>query len=393
MILAAHLLLAALGLPALAACLYLGLLTALSAGLPVPPPSTRRLRFEIVVPAHDEAGLICRCLSSLQRVDWPADRVRVTVVADNCRDATAALARAAGARVRVRDDPARPGKGHALRLAFEESLRAGWADAIAVVDADSLVSPNLLEAFAARLESGAHAVQADYGVLNPDESWRTRLLAVAHGAFHTVRSRGRERLGLSCGLRGNGWCVTPRALAAAPYRALSLTEDLEYGIALGLAGLRVAYAGEAAVDADMAGSEDIARRQRQRWEDGRLAQLRARALPLLVAAVRRRSAICLDLALDLLVLPLSYVALHLAAFGVLAAAASVWRAACLPWLAAALLGGAALAGYVLRGAQLGGGASGVLALRHAPRYVAWKLRRVLQPHDRGVWAPTRRENR
>jgi len=56
-----------------------------------------------------------------------------------------------------------------------------------VVDADSEVSPNLLEAFAARIEAGAGAIQADYGVLNPDASWRTRLMAIAHGAFHTLR--------------------------------------------------------------------------------------------------------------------------------------------------------------------------------------------------------------
>lgn len=44
-----------------------------------------------------------------------------------------------------------------------------------------------------------------YAVLNPAASWRTRLMSIALEAFHTVRFRGRERLGLSCGIRGSGW--------------------------------------------------------------------------------------------------------------------------------------------------------------------------------------------
>ena len=68
------------------------------------------------------------------------------------------------------------------------------------------------------------------------------------GAIHKVRSRGREHLRLSTGIRGNGWCVTHALLREVPYRYYSLTEDVEYGIALGLAGHRVQFAGEANAD-------------------------------------------------------------------------------------------------------------------------------------------------
>lgn len=384
-------LLLALALPALAACGYLLALTALSARLPRPPRSTRTLRFDVIVPAHNEASVIGRSLLSLAALDWPAQNFRRIVVADNCSDDTARLARAAGATVIERNDPARPGKGHALALAFASSRAAGQADAVVVVDADAEVSPNLLEAFAARIEAGAGAVQAHYGVLAAGQSWRTRLIAIAHGAVHTVRSRARERLRLSCGLRGNGWCVTHAVLDAVPYRAFSQTEDLEYGIALGLAGHRVHFAGEASADAEMTGVETVARRQRQRWEDGRFALVRSQTLPLLRAAVRGRSAVCLDLALDLLVLPLSYVALNVLALATAAALAALWRPDLLGWLWAGGLAGAALLIYVLRGWQLSGrGAAGLLDLLHAPAFIAWKMLRVLRRHERHAWAPTRR---
>lgn len=389
----AHTLLAILALPAIASSLYLLLLTLLSARLPPPARSSRQLHFDVIVPAHNEASMIERCLASLRKLDWPATHFRLLVVADNCNDATASMARAAGALVLERDDATLCGKGYALRLGFEHSCESGWADAVAIVDADTEVSPNLLEAFAARIEAGAGAVQAHYGVLNPAESWRTRLMAIAHGAFHSLRSLARERLRLSCGVRGNGWCVTHRTLVEVPYCAFSLTEDLEYGITLGLAGHRVHYAGEAYANADMATGEMIARRQRQRWEDGRFDLLRAQAVPLLLAAIRSSNRVCLDLALDLLVLPLTYVVLNVIALIAAAGLASLWHAPLLLWLWPGVISVACLLLYVLRGWQLSGrGAAGLVDLLAAPVFILWKLLQVLRGHDRGEWAPTRRQN-
>ena len=92
----------------------------------------------------------------------------------------------------------------------------------------------------------------------------------------------------TCGIRGTGWCVTHQLLQAVPYQAFSLTEDVEYGIDLGLAGYRVAYADEADCDAEMVSNEQSARTQRQRWERGRFQLMRTRTWPLLKAAVQRR---------------------------------------------------------------------------------------------------------
>jgi glycosyltransferase involved in cell wall biosynthesis len=228
------------GVPAAGACLYLLGLTLLSAELPLLPPSKRKLRFDVIVPAHNEELVIAAAVASLKSIEWPQDQFRVIVVADNCTDATVEIAAAAGAHVMQRRDLENRGKGYALDFAFKASRAREWADAVVVVDADAQVSSNILEAFARRIERGDHAVQAHYGVSNTDASWRTRLLSIAKAAFHIVRSRGRERLRLSCGIRGNGWCVTHALLERVPYRAFSLTEDLEYGIALGMAGFRVA---------------------------------------------------------------------------------------------------------------------------------------------------------
>jgi 1,2-diacylglycerol 3-beta-glucosyltransferase len=381
-----------LALPAAVACLYLLVQTLMSGELPAAPRSARQLRFDIIVPAHNEAASISHTIANLRRLDWPAEGYRILVVADNCTDATAAVAAEAGATVLERSDANLRGKGYALLAGFKRSREDGWAEVVAVVDADAEVSSNLLEAFAARLEHGAHAVQAHYGVLDPSGSWRTRLLTVAMAAYHVVRSRARERQRVSCGVRGNGWCITHRLLQQVEYGAFSLAEDIEYGIALGLAGYRVHYAGEAEASQDMTATPQAARKQRQRWEHGRFQLIRSRSLPLLQAAWQRRSPVCLDLALDLLVLPFTYVALGVAGLVVAALLATWWHPGFMPWVWFSVGCALVLVAYTLRGWQLSGtGARGLLDLLGAPAFVVWKLVLMLSRHQSGEWVRTERK--
>jgi 1,2-diacylglycerol 3-beta-glucosyltransferase len=377
-------------LPATAACLYLLVLTLLSAGSAPPPASRRTMFFDVIVPAHDEAAGIGKTISSLQQLGWPGARYRIVIVADNCTDATAAVSRQAGATVLERHDLTRRGKGYALAHAFAWSRSAGIADAVVVVDADSTVSANLLESFAARIEAGACALQAHYGVLNAMDSWRTRLMAIALGAIHKVRSRARERLGLSCGIRGNGWCVTHALLDKMPYRSFSLTEDVEFGIDLGLAGHRVAYCDESHVDGEMVTTEKAARSQRQRWEGGRIGLIREKLPALLRAAIGRRSGVCLDLALDLLVLPLSYVVVNVVAIIAIGALSSDGFRSAL--LVVGLIDLLALAAYVCRGWMLSGiGIVGFWDLLRVPSFLFWKLVAIRFQPKPDSWIRTKRE--
>jgi cellulose synthase/poly-beta-1,6-N-acetylglucosamine synthase-like glycosyltransferase len=347
--------------------------------------------FDIIIPAHNEEVGIAEAVRSVLAIDWPSDRFRVVVVADNCTDSTAEVAARAGAQVLVRQNAELRGKGYALTYAFGDSRQRGWAQAVVIIDADSKVSPNLLEAMAARLEHGEQAVQVHYGVSNIHASWRTRLMAIALGAFHKVRSRGRERLGVSCGVRGNGWCVTHALLEQVPFERFSLAEDVDFGIDLGMRGVRIAYADEAWCDGEMVSGGANAQSQRRRWEEGRVDILMRRTLPLLKRAVTTRSLVCLDLAIDLLILPLSYVALNavaLTAAGWLLVPAGSNNA----WLWLGPLCCAALALYVLRGWQLSNtGMRGLLDLLRAPFFLFWKLVVMFRKRRTSEWVRTNRE--
>jgi len=393
MILVLDSLLLALGLPVLAAASYLFIATVLSRRPALPPQSQAERKFRFIVPAHNESAGIGETVRSLLAVDYPKASFEVVVVADNCQDDTAAQARAAGAIVLERQDAERRGKGYALLLAF--SNLPAEVDAVVVIDADTLVSPNILRAFAARRDMGAVAIQADYAVRNPNAAWRTRLIAIAFGAFHIVRSRARERLGLSCGLRGNGMCFSAALLSEVPHEAFSIVEDVEYGLRLGEAGHRVRYADEAHVYGEMVSTAAAAGSQRRRWEEGRKELVQRNGRRLLRAGLVQKNRVLFDLALDLLIPPLSRIAVF-SVLGALAAGALsfaagriVWSAAAFGWCVFAVVL------YVLRGWSVSGtGLRGLLDLGLAPLYVVWKaglrLRKASRPTS--SWVRTKREH-
>jgi cellulose synthase/poly-beta-1,6-N-acetylglucosamine synthase-like glycosyltransferase len=391
------LLLALISVPVLFATAYLAVLTLLSAALKVPPtPASGALKFRLLVPAHNESAVIQRTVKSLLALQWPEAQRRITVIADNCEDDTASLAAAAGAEVWARQDAVLRGKGFALEFGYNRVLAEQWADAVVVIDADTEVTPNLLAAFSARLagaDGGAiQALQAYSGVLNPGINWRTRLVTIAMTLMHRLRSRGRERLGVSSGLRGNGLCLRCEVLRTVPYSSFSIVEDLEYSITLGRAGVIVHYVDEAEVLAEMVSSAKAAESQRGRWENGRAQIRREQAWPLLRQALVRRDGVLLDLAIDLIVPPIA--TLGVAAVALLAVAlllrvfglASIWGLL-LPVVSLAFL-----ALYTLRGIGLSGlGWRGWRDLVFLPFFVFWKLSLLLRRRAPAGWVRTQRE--
>lgn len=383
--LAAFMLLAA----TLPGTLYLALLS-LAGSL----PHRRRVegmlagRLAIVVPAHDEATGIHRTLANLldlARADGDTD---VLVVADNCHDDTATIARTMGARVLERNDSVRRGKGHALDHAFSTLLQDDYV-AFAVVDADSLAADNFITSLRRHFAAGAQALQARYTVQNGAATPRTGLAEIALAGFNVLRPRGRDRLGLSVGILGNGFALRREVLQRVPYAATSVVEDLEYHLRLVAAAQRVEFVDDTEIRGEMpTGSEGCAS-QRTRWEGGRLRMLGAHALPL-AGAILRGGGRFLDPLADLLLLPLAHHVMALLAAILLAAATG---SATLATLGLASLGVVALHVILaMRVARLPW--SRLYLLARIPAYLLWKLR-LLPPTLAGAarnsaWTRTNR---
>jgi len=338
----------------------------------------------IIVPAHNEELLVAKCVESLRAA---ADATtRIFVVAHNCTDGTAARAREAGGEVLEYNDPTAKGKGFALRYGFEHALAQG-ASAVMVVDADSIVSANTVDAVQLAFASGARVVQCRYEMFSTTDRSSTRLAALAIRGFNVIRPRGRERLGLSAGILGNGFAKARTVLEAIPYDAFSVVEDLEYHLHLIMAGERVRYIENALISADFPESHAGEAVQRSRWEGGRLHTARIWALPLAGKILGGRLRL-LEPLFDLTGLPMAY-----GAFVLL-------LAVCLPlawlrWYAAVSLG--IVIAHVLTAAWAGPEFLKTLKLLAlAPLYILrklWMIPGVLRGSSaKAAWVRTERNN-
>ncbi len=307
--------LAELPLIALAA-VFTGYLALVAGAAAVARPARRaprapRHRFAVVVPAHNEAAMLPELLAALDALDYPRPRYEVIVVADNCDDGTAVVALAHGARVLQRRDPTRRSKGAALGWAFARLLPERRHDAFVILDADSRPAPDLLTELDLALQAGARVVQAYCAVGNADESWRTALMAADMALIHYLRPAGRQALGASAGLQGNGICLTRAVLREVPWETASVAEDQEYHLRLVFHGIRSVFVPRAVVETVMEPTMKTARSQELRWEGGRFALARRALVPLLRAATARtgRARVpYLDLMLDLATPPFALLA-------------------------------------------------------------------------------------
>lgn len=336
--------------------------------------------FVILIPAHNEAEMLPLMLGPILtlRSGSDAPTPQVVVIADNCTDNTAELARQAGATVYERFDDTARGKGHALEWAFQK-LASDFPDytACAIFDADTLVDLNFLKAASAALNSGSQVIQGRYDILTPFKNWRTFMLYIAFALANHIRPLGRMALGLSDGLRGNGMVFRREVLERVPWQAYGLVEDIEYTTRLVQHGFRITYVPQAIVYGEAPSSAKAATSQRMRWEGGRKAQAKRDIPALLQQAAKRSSLVLFDRAFDLVIPPL--VQLVFAVFGVAFFNIVAWYILKDSWLALdaelslALLAGMTL--YVIGGLLMARvPAKAFLMLGFVPLYLAWKLK-------------------
>jgi cellulose synthase/poly-beta-1,6-N-acetylglucosamine synthase-like glycosyltransferase len=256
-------------------------------------------RLAIVMPAHDEEEGIAASIAAGQALDYPDERYELVVIADNCRDATAAVAREAGARCLERHDLEKRGKGYALRFAFE-NLQLEEFDAFVVLDADCWLSPHGLRAFAAELQAGHLVLQARYTVANPDATAISYAVAVGSEIENELYYRPKDRLGWVVALRGTGMVFAHEVLEEIPWKAFSIVEDLDYTLRLYRHGHDVHYLHHVEVFSDFPENLEQLRVQRERWAGGNVEMSRGVGLSLLLEGMLRARWTVMDMGLTIL---------------------------------------------------------------------------------------------
>jgi len=272
-------------------------------------PDQSPLTVTVVIPAHNEALGIAQTLDSIKRADFPDDQYRMVVIADNCDDDTATMARQAGATVLERSDTLNRGKGQALDWFFKSHTdQYAQRYAVVIIDADTLVHPRFfLEVCHSLSRPSVQVIQGFYGVSNPEVNWRTALSAAALCVFHHIRPAGRNVIHATAGLKGNGMAFKTEIMEKFGWPAFSIVEDIEFSLHLLLENILVYYNPNAIVYGEMASKSHQAQTQRKRWEGGRMQLLKQYTAPLLGAFIKHPKIMFLDAFMELFTAPLSLV--------------------------------------------------------------------------------------
>lgn len=327
--------------------------------------------FAVLIPAHNEQAVIQKTLQTL----LPTIPVgnRVVVVADNCTDNTAAMARQCGATAIERFDTSRRGKGFALDFGLAHLAEAP-PDVVVFLDADCRVD----EHTATRLAASAHRSGCPVQGLNlcdPDPNGGV-LQAVSGLAFrfkNLVRPLGLAKLVGMTHLTGTGMALPWKLVKRAQVASSNVVEDMQLGIDLALAGSRTQFVPDARVNSPLPQQRAAATTQRTRWEHGHLRTLLTQVPKLLARALVTRRLFLFVLALDLAIPPLSLLVMGTVAFCLLATMAALLGASSIPAVVAgsALLSIASsvLVGWLVYCRQQ----IPLRALVLAPLYACWKI--------------------
>ncbi|MCB9889947.1 MAG: glycosyltransferase [Planctomycetes bacterium] len=348
--------------PGLVTALHLGLMATASVFFRAPTwkGDAPRVRFLVVIPAHNEELLLGRTLEAINADKRGDDQV--LVVDDRSTDRTGEIAREHGAVVLTRVEGEEPGRAPARQAAIRRSAEMEW-DAMVMVDADSVIEHGFFAECEQALGAGAVALQA-----RSEAARGSRMVDQAALASFAIQGvtlpRGREVLRAPVRLRGTGMVLRRDVLERLDFRAKA-SEDLQVSLDLVQEGVRTRHVERARLRSANADSWKIASTQKQRYEAGRMAAAREFVPKLL----RCRSWAGLEAAWFLVSPPFATAA-GLTVLGTLVALlVGAWPVV---WVGVGAVGLLGLA-FTIASVQARVGWRVLLALAVAPFYVAWKL--------------------
>jgi cellulose synthase/poly-beta-1,6-N-acetylglucosamine synthase-like glycosyltransferase len=316
------------------------------------------------------------------------------VIADNCSDRTAEIARNAGATVIERQDSDRRGKGYALDYGLR-FLESDPPDVVVIVDADCTVNQDAIEQLTRCAIATGQPAQSVYLMAKPNNSRSSKDIISQFSVIvkNLVRPRGLTLLGWSCLLYGTGMAFPWSVIRSVSLASGHIVEDMKLSLDLTLAGYRPTLCLKATVKAYLPTQPQAAKSQRTRWEHGQLQVMKAYIPTLFKEAISQRRLDLFVSLLDLCIPPLSLVVISWVGLMATSIVSLVLGASWLPFAIAAIAGCCFFSAILLAWAGFARKEFPLLELLTVPFYIVWKipmyLKFLVKPQN--VWVRTERE--
>lgn len=257
--------------------------------------------FAMIVCAHNEETVIAQLVDNLKKLHYNNDLYDIFVVADNCIDNTAKVARDAGAIVYERFSETGKGKGFAMDWMFDKLFKMERQyDGVCIFDADNLVHLDFLREMNSRLCNGEQVIQAYLDCKNPTDTWISGVFSISFWIVNHVWHLAKYNMGLSCCLGGTGMCFDSKLLKRYGWGATCLTEDMEFTMKAMMEGIPTTWAHDAIIYDEKPLTFKAAWNQRVRWAQGHFDVANRYLLPMLKKALKERNLVVLDCTVNLI---------------------------------------------------------------------------------------------
>ena len=252
-------------------------------------------RFMAIIPAHNEEAVVGNLIESLKNQTYNKDLYDIYVIADNCTDNTAKIAKEAGAIVYERFDETKKTKGYALNWFLQQKIAEDAPyDAFFVFDADNIVDKNFIKNMNKKLCQGEDVVQGYRDIKNPSDNWITAGYAIFYWQMHRFYHLARYNIGLSPLLNGTGFMVKFDVIKPQGWDTETLTEDIEFSLKRIIKGKKLGWATDAIVYDEQPTGFRQSWSQRSRWTVGHIQCIKKYTKELAIAAKENKKMINLD---------------------------------------------------------------------------------------------------
>ncbi len=257
--------------------------------------TNKKHKFMAIIPAHNEEAVVGNLVESLQRQDYDKELLDIYVIADNCTDKTAQIARDLGAIVYERFDESKKTKGYALDWFLKQKIKENADyDAFFIFDADNIVDKEFTKNMNKKLCQGEEVVQGYRDIKNPTDNWITAGYALFYWTMHRFYHLARYNVGLSPLLNGTGFMVKFDLVKNTGWDTITLTEDIEFSLKRIIKGKRLGWATDAIVYDEQPVGFKASWSQRSRWTVGHMQCMKIYTKQLAKAAKENKTLMNFD---------------------------------------------------------------------------------------------------